>query len=45
MFTEEAKNQENLWNKILGEAVKKRESKDANILIVGDKGSGKRILA
>lgn len=44
MQGEEPKEQENLWNKILGEAVNKRESKDANILILGDKGTGKRAL-
>lgn len=44
MKGEQQKKQENLWNKILGEAVNKRESKDANILILGDKGTGKRTL-
>lgn len=28
----------------MGEAVKKRESKDANILVLGERGSGKRTL-
>ena len=36
--------QENLWNKILSEAVNNQARSDANILVVGERNSGKRSL-
>ena len=41
---EQLPDQENLWNKILGEYAGKSSTKNSNVLILGDYNSGKRSL-
>ena len=44
MSQSESQEKENIWNKILAKSTTRNKTKDANILVLGDKRSGKEAL-